>query len=688
MRAISMAMLALSLLAWLPVRSVLALEVTTGSRSQRPRETRPELTEAQREQIWVRIRSNRAALQKAGTLPSEAQMAPLAPPTLILPLAPKAGYTDPGFFAISGFVDHDPTYPVEEDDYSNIEDYECGDRSYDLTDGYNHSGTDYYPWPFAWELMDSDSVEIVAAAAGTIIGKDEPPGNYDRNCDWDDIQGDGWNAVYIQHADGSIAWYGHMKTGSLTTKLVGQTVTQGEMLGTVGSSGFSSGPHLHFELYADADETTLIDPYAGPCNLTTATSWWASQPPYRDSQINRLMTASGGPTWPDDYCSNDPDLTKDTFFPNDPIYFTALYRDELEGQTSTFTVYRPDDSIFATYNHTATETPFYGDSFVTMSDTIPSNPQFGTWGVEVVYQGVTYSHDFEVIDTGGINPQTAVYDAGLGAPSCSIVGSSCDSASLLFGRGIHGSNSGPELNQPNTIDGCGDGDGYWQGYPNDETAEAIRVWAVDGGHFTSGEDVDIEVDFLAWSGYTGDYVDVYYTSDANSPSWQFLGSMAATQGGVNTMVINNHTLSSDNLQAIRAHSRYEGIATSCSTDQWSDHDDLVFAVGGPALTADFSASVTAGAAPLLVAFSDLSTGAPTSWLWDFGDSGATSTEQNPTFEYVEPGSYSVSLTATNASGSDMLVRSDYIFVPEPGALLQLVVGFVCLMGFHSCRRNR
>ena len=97
-------------------------------------------------------------------------------------------------------------------------------------DGYGHAGTDYYLWPFWWELMDSDSVEIVAAAAGIIVWKND--GEYDRNCDWDNIIGDGWNGVDVEHADGSVAWYGHMKSGSLTAKPVGASVLQGEKLGT------------------------------------------------------------------------------------------------------------------------------------------------------------------------------------------------------------------------------------------------------------------------------------------------------------------------------------------------------------------------------------------------------------------------------------------------------------------------
>ena len=44
---------------------------------------------------------------------------------------------------------------------------------------------------------------------------------------------------------------------------------------------------------------------------------------------------------------------------------------------------------------------------------------------------------------------------------------------------------------------------------------------------------------------------------------------------------------------------------------------------------------------LTMTFTDASTGA-TSWYWDFGD-GNTSTEQNPTHTYAEPGTYTVTL---------------------------------------------
>jgi len=53
-----------------------------------------------------------------------------------------------------------------------------------------------------------------------------------------------------------------------------------------------------------------------------------------------------------------------------------------------------------------------------------------------------------------------------------------------------------------------------------------------------------------------------------------------------------------------------------------------------------------------VSFTDLSTGNPTSWLWSFGDATPNSTQRNPVHVYAASGSYTVTLTVSNAIGSD------------------------------------
>ncbi|KQC03565.1 MAG: hypothetical protein APR53_00950 [Methanoculleus sp. SDB] len=82
------------------------------------------------------------------------------------------------------------------------------------------------------------------------------------------------------------------------------------------------------------------------------------------------------------------------------------------------------------------------------------------------------------------------------------------------------------------------------------------------------------------------------------------------------------------------------------------------------LSADFTADVTSGSAPLTVQFTDASTLA-TGWAWDFENDGVIdSTDQNPSFVYNAAGTYTVSLTVTDGSGCDTEVKTDYITVTD------------------------
>ncbi len=85
--------------------------------------------------------------------------------------------------------------------------------------------------------------------------------------------------------------------------------------------------------------------------------------------------------------------------------------------------------------------------------------------------------------------------------------------------------------------------------------------------------------------------------------------------------------------------------------------------------ADFAADITTGDAPLSVNFTDLSSNNPSSWLWDFGD-GEVSTVHHPTHIFNNGGSYTISLTVTNETGSDEEIKEDYIIAeggePCPG----------------------
>jgi gliding motility-associated-like protein len=79
------------------------------------------------------------------------------------------------------------------------------------------------------------------------------------------------------------------------------------------------------------------------------------------------------------------------------------------------------------------------------------------------------------------------------------------------------------------------------------------------------------------------------------------------------------------------------------------------------LTANFRADTLQGCAPLVVQFTDLSSGNPTSYFWDLGN-GTTVTSKNAGTIYFNPGTYTVKQVVRNALGADSVTKTGYIVV--------------------------
>jgi hypothetical protein len=133
------------------------------------------------------------------------------------------------------------------------------------------------PTRFGFPLLEQDMVS-------TRVGVDHysgwvttvVDGNYDRcHTDLGAITCDGHpvepNYIVIEHPDGIRSEYIHLMKDSIVVE-EGQEVQCGDLLGRVGSSGYSSMPHLHFEVELDGE---WIDPYAGP--FSQAESLWELQ---------------------------------------------------------------------------------------------------------------------------------------------------------------------------------------------------------------------------------------------------------------------------------------------------------------------------------------------------------------------------------------------------------------------------
>ncbi len=163
-------------------------------------------------------------------------------------------------------ADYGAFYPTAYKDNGGNTDWACGDFTYS-----GHGGSDYGGG--SWTGMD-EGRDIVAAATGVVVATND--GEYDR-CSTGDCGGGGGygNYVKVLHADGKSTTYGHLKTWTVGVSN-GQTVTCGQKLGEMGSSGNSTGPHVHFEVREVGDYAS--DPFDGSCSGPP--SYWVSQGDY------------------------------------------------------------------------------------------------------------------------------------------------------------------------------------------------------------------------------------------------------------------------------------------------------------------------------------------------------------------------------------------------------------------------
>ena len=116
--------------------------------------------------------------------------------------------------------------------------------SHVVSQGYNgqktHKGSSAYSIDFPMPV----DTKIYAARGGIVVKTkaNSDVGGYDKK------YASSGNYVRVMHSDGTFATYYHLKYHGVSVK-VGEKVSKGEPIGYSGSTGYSSGPHLHFSVF-------------------------------------------------------------------------------------------------------------------------------------------------------------------------------------------------------------------------------------------------------------------------------------------------------------------------------------------------------------------------------------------------------------------------------------------------------
>ncbi len=344
------------------------------------------ITREQSAYITASVRKNIEMLKSQN--PGKYNKSSMVHPLFIWPTQSKVGFTDYGYYSVFNLVDNNLSNP------NQLLDYNCGARTYDWFGG-NHQGTDIVLWPYPWLRMDEQVMEVVAAAPGIIVEKVD--GNFDKSCV--NAGNPNWNYINILHDDGSVSWYLHFKSGSLTTKGIGDSVVAGEYLATAGSSGSSTIPHLHFQVMDENDN--VIDPYQGTCNIFNNDTWWESQQDYISPAINRIATLYSMQYY---YNCPDPEITyeKDTFNLGDSLVLRLFYKDLDYGAVTTVNFYNPLGEKVITWDFVSpwSFTPAtYGTwYYILESSWVP-----GAWTFEAIFAGNTYQHQFYINSSTSVN---------------------------------------------------------------------------------------------------------------------------------------------------------------------------------------------------------------------------------------------------------------------------------------------
>lgn len=251
---------------------------------------------------------------------------------LALPVKCQLGVT----CFVQNYVDHDPS--------GQVRDFMCRGRTYD-----GHDGTDIRIPDLQ---IQQGNVDVLATAQGRVAAiRDGVEDISIRVTGKAAVAGkECGNGVVIEHEGDWRSQYCHLARGSVRVK-VGDRVATGQSIGSVGLSGATEFPHLHFTL---RHQGKIVDPFAhgapaGACG--GGQSLWADairqQTEYRAREILNFGFSSVPPTM--DLVESG-ELRKQTVRPESNALSAYVRAIGLQaGDQQTITVRGPDGTIFSEY---------------------------------------------------------------------------------------------------------------------------------------------------------------------------------------------------------------------------------------------------------------------------------------------------------------------------------------------------
>lgn len=243
------------------------------------------------------------------------------------------------------------------------------------------SGTVLYVYTGCVNKNAAGSGNKDCAAAGCSPNCGKYTKNGKKICNW----GYG-NGVVLQHADGSgYSMYAHMNTVSVRK---GDTVSQGDKLGTLGSAGYSTGPHLHFELTGSVQQSgTYFKPTSSINSNTSSISYVDG--PSSGSTSTAISVTFSAPT--------DSKYTSKAFigYDNATVVTKVTKTSGAKVTACGIVVYGPDGSKIKDFHQTVSNV---SDAQTTFHVWWDFQNELGM----TLEQGTTYTYQFSVTANGKV----------------------------------------------------------------------------------------------------------------------------------------------------------------------------------------------------------------------------------------------------------------------------------------------